>query len=581
MMVAKIHRIAIIVLISFILLLLGGCVPYRSHKIPLQKDTYLDIGLTGRIADFHPEPAFQFSFKSSPPTLTDLDRALKRAATDRHIVGVILRPMGISGFAGIRELRAMIEDFKTSHKPVYAYLEVATDRDYYLASIADSIIIAPTHSGGLSMMGLGISLTYMAKTFEKIGIKFHVLHAGQFKGAYENYGRDSMSEPLRNSLQYLLDDLYNTYTNEIATARPKLTAATLNQELLHGKQLIINGQDAVNEGFADVTMDWGDLREHLKKGDKFRTVTPAKYLRSGKFLDTIKKEIAVVHATGEIVYKQGDQGFLNTNDKIDSDDMVKQLRELREDNDVVAIVLRVDSPGGSSLASEVIAQEVLRLKAKKPVVVSMGDVAASGGYYISCGANRIVAQPNTITGSIGVVGMMPTAEELFKKIGARVETVEKGKWANFFRIDKDFSPEQEAVVQALMNGIYDEFVQRVAVGRRLPEDTVRSVAEGRVWTGTQALDRRLVDELGGLGIAIKRARELGGKDAQAAVIRNYPREGNFLRYFLRQINSVVLALRDRLFISFEERELRNAMDQLKRFMNHRDFVQMVMPYELQ
>jgi protease IV len=543
------------------------------------KNTYLIVDPRGVIAEYRSAPPFDFWRKGQAPTLGDMTRALNRAAKDSHIVGVILKPGGVLGFAEIRELRNAVLDFKASHKPVYAYLEMATDRDYYLASVADSIVISPSQSAGLIMTGLGVSSTYLAKTFDKVGVKFHVLHVGEYKGAYENLERESMSGPLRESLQALVDDLYQTYTQEIMTARPAVAPA-LENELLRGKHLLINGSEAVSKGFADLSMDWGDLRERLARGGKFRSQTPGRYVRNWREGSLKSREVAVLYAGGEISYGSDDSGPMKTGDGIQSDDLIKQIRDLREDDDVAAVVLRVNSPGGSSLASEVILRELLRLKAKKPVVVSMGNVAASGGYYISCAANRIIAQPNTITGSIGVVGVMPSAEELFKKIGARVETVEKGKWALFFRVDRDMTAEQKSVLMDLMNGIYDEFVNHVAEGRHLTPDEVKSVAAGRVWTGTQALERRLVDELGGLDLAVQRACELAKVSREQVVVRSYPQGKDLFRYLLRQFNTLAASCWDRLSLTDDERAVRLALDFITRFERQRDFVQMILPLDL-
>lgn len=547
----------------------------------VKKHTYLMLDLSGIIAEYRFGPQMDMFLKSRPTTLIEIQRALAKAADDSRMAGVVLRPMGIGGFAEIRELRQAIENFKKSKKPVYAYLDMATDRDYYLASVADSIFVSPARSGGLILLGLSISSTYLARTFEKVGLKFNVLHVGSFKGAYENFNRDRMSDSLRISLQFLLDDLYRTYTGETAAGRKVVTLPELDHEFMHGTKLFITGPDAVARKLADEAVDWGDLRERLRgANDEFNSVTVDRYLRGSMTATEGEKEIAVVFASGEISFRSDDGGLFDFGEGIYSDRFVKLLRDLREDEKVAAVVLRVNSPGGSALASEIIAREVQRLKSKKPVVVSMGNVAASGGYYISCLSDRIVAQPNSVTGSIGVVSVFPTAEELFKKIGARVETVEKGKWAEFLRIDRDLSGEQEAVLLDLMNGVYDEFVERVAEGRKLSVDDVKAVAQGRIWTGTQAMERRLVDELGGLDTAIERAKELAKIPSDRKVrIRHYPREEEWLNYLMRRLQSVTTDLRSAL-LTPEQRELQRAFAYLNRFVEQRDFVQMIMPLDV-
>jgi protease-4 len=545
----------------------------------IEPHTYLLVEASGLLAEYRTTPLYA-TIRTHQPTLSDILRALDRAADDPRIVGVVLRPMNVLGFAEIRELRQALLDFKRSKKPIYAYLDIATDRDYYLASVADTIFVSPSRSGGLLMAGLSVSSMYLADTFEKLGLKFHVLHVGRYKGAYENLDRDRMSDELRESLQSLLDDLYRTYTGEIADGRRQISQTDLDNELMHGKHLFIVGPEAVQEKLADAALDWGDVRERLQGSDReFRTVSPTRYQRAAARATVSNKEIAVVFAEGDISFRT-ERALFDLNQGIYSDEMVKLLRELRENDRVAAVVLRVNSPGGSALASEIIAQEVRRLKNKKPVVVSMGNVAASGGYYISCLADRIVAQPNTITGSIGVVGVFPTAQELFRKIGARLETVEKGKWAEFFRMDRDLGPDREAVVLDLMDGVYDEFVENVAEGRKLSVDEVKAVGEGRIWTGRQALERKLVDELGGLDLAVERAKELAKiSPGQAVRVRNYPREEDLFNYFMRRLQTLATQWRESL-LTPEQRQYAHAIAYLNRFAGRPDFVQMIMPVDV-
>ncbi len=563
-------------------LMVTAAVAKGDSKGTVKNNSFLVMDLSGVLPDYSAAPRIEFMIGSRPATVADMLRALKHAAGDSRIKGVILRPMGVAGFAEIRELRNAVLEFRKSKKPVYAYLEMATDRDYYLASVADSIIISPARSGGLAMLGLSIESTYWARTFEKVGIKFHALHVGEYKGAFENYSAEHMSAPLRTSLQSLLDDMYNVYTSDIVDSRPSVSREALDKELLNGEQLIIIGPQAVQKGLADLAADWGDFREHLKGGEKeLESITPAKYVRAiGTKSAKTKQEIAVVFAEGPISYKRESGGPLEMDEGIQAGAMVKLLRDLREDDDVAAVVLRINSPGGSAYASELILREVKRLKEKKPLVVSMGNVAASGGYYIACEGQVIVAQPNTVTGSIGVVSLIPSAEELYRKLGANVEVVERGKWASYFRLDRDMTAEQKAVLLSYMGGIYDEFVERVADGRKMSVDSVRAVAAGRVWTGQQALDRHLIDELGGLDIAVAHARNLAKVTEDAAPVRNYPREKNFVQFMLEHFSNQMSTIFDRLTLLPEERALRQAVQYLNGYMLHRDFVQAVLPINL-
>jgi protease-4 len=379
----------------------------------------------------------------------------------------------------------------------------------------------------------------------------------------------------------VLDSLYSTYTTEISASRPALTLAKLNDELLNGKTLMITGNDALAKGFVDRTADWQDFREGLiKTGKDLNVVSPAKYVKSivPKHKST-NDEIAVVFAEGAIAFKS-EGGTFNMDEGITAENLTKQLRELRKNDKVKAVVLRVNSPGGSAFASEIILKEVSRLKAAKPVVVSMGNVAASGGYYISCLANRIIAQPNTITGSIGVVSMFPTAEDLYRKIGARVETVSRGKWANYFRIDKDLTPEQSAVIMTYMQGVYDEFVDHVVEGRAQTRESIQASAEGRVWTGSQALQRKLIDEIGGLDLAVERAKELANLKDKDVRVRLYPKQKDFLTFVLDRLDDAMVMLHDRVYFLPSELEAQKIVEYLTGYLRQRDYVQAVLPIDV-
>ncbi|MFZ5433537.1 MAG: signal peptide peptidase SppA [Calditrichota bacterium] len=558
--------------------LISSLASLGNQKATIEPGSYLMVDLSGATAEYRTAPSIEI-WQRRTTTLADYLESLKIAAVDPRISGVVIRPTGSAGFAGLRELREAVLTFKESGKPVYAYMEVGTDRDYYLSSVADTIIVSPATSGGLVMLGLGVSSTYLARTFDKVGIKFHVLHVGEYKGAYENLQLDKMSAPLRESLVALLDDVFGTYVRETAESRTQIERAFFEKTLLEPQELFITGSRAVELGLADLALDWGELRERIKVGDDFNGISPDRLIKTRTILKT-GNEIAVLFAQGVISYGEEADDPTEIGEGIHSRDVIAQLRDLREDPDVKAVVLRVNSPGGSALASELILEEVKRLKSEKPVVVSMGNVAASGGYYISCAGNRIIAQPNTITGSIGVVSVLPNAEGLFDKIGARVETVEKGKWAQFFRIDKEFTPEQEAVMMGFMNNVYQGFVANVADGRGLPIDSVEMAASGRVWTGAQALKLRLVDELGGLDLAIDRAAELADLERSSAAIRHYPRERDLISYLLQMMRTTAQLVTGHLFFPENELDLQHAAEYLNRFLKNRDYVQMILPIEL-
>jgi protease-4 len=264
---------------------------------------------------------------------------------------------------------------------------------------------------------------------------------------------------------------------------------------------------------------------------------------------------------------------------IKSAEFAQILRDLRDDDDIAAVVMRVNSPGGSALASKIIMEESLRLKHKKPLVVSMGRVAASGGYFISCGADAIIAQPNTITGSIGVVALIPNIEGLYNKIDAREEVVKKGKWAEFLRIDQKMTEEQRIALETILEDIYGEFRDDVASGRKMSAEAVHEVAKGRVWTGSQALERGLVDELGGLDVAIAKARTLADLDSQEVYIEYYPEKQEIFDYIVEQFMSSVKLWQQTWLITPEGFYARRALDYLQKFYDTREYVQAIMPLQ--
>ena len=551
-----------------------------GESAALEDSTYMVIEISGQIAEHRTEPHFNPFSSDKSPALSEILRALEHARNDDKIAGVILKPMGASGFADLRELRESLRDFKSGKKPVYAYLEVVTDRDYYLASIADTIVMVPSNSGGMVMLGLSVARTYKSKTFEKIGLRFNVLHMGEYKGTYEDFAQDHMSGELRESLQQLFDGMFSTYVSEMAADREQVSLAQFEAELLQGEHYLINGEEALAKHYVDLVMDWQEFQERLGGAEELETVSVREYLKS--FAPAHHpKEIAVVFAEGGIEYANDPPDPLDYDKAILPESFIKQLKKLREDEDVQAVVLRVNSPGGSSLASELILQEVKRLQAKKPVVVSMGNVAASGGYYISCGANYIIAQPNTITGSIGVVGVIPTAEGLYNKIEARVETVEKGKWSQFIRFDKDLTAEQKGVLLHLMQGIYDDFVEHVADGRKISIADVEAAASGRVWTGQQALERHLVDEIGGLPAAIDKAAALADLKTDEVRVRYYPKEEDLLSFLIERFSGSIRAVRESFVLSPDERQILRAVEYLKGYFQRRDFVQVLAPIDLE
>ncbi|AEP11754.1 MULTISPECIES: signal peptide peptidase SppA [Chloracidobacterium] len=525
-----------------ILLLLASVASLSSGRSPepaVQDKTILVFDLSATISDIAPsddgrEVDVQRLLRGSGgkilPLSTILD-CLDKAAADKRVVGLYLHgnlsTEGYgSGFAALREIREALLRFKASKKPIYAYNQVYSERDYYLASVADKIFLNPF--GAIEMNGLASEMMFLGEAFKKYGVGIQVTRVGKYKSAVEPLLFDKMSPENREQTQKLLDDVWGEFVSGVATAR-QLTPDDL-QRLANEKAILV-GPEAVAAKLADETayLDQvlGTLRKLSEvKDDKapFRQVTLPAYARVSRrslgLERTSRNIIAVVYAEGEIVDGAGSDG------QIGGDRLAKELRRLRQDDQIKAVVLRVNSPGGSALASEVIRRELAETRAAgKPVVVSMGTVAASGGYWISTASDKIFAAPNTITGSIGVFGILPNIQKLAGDYGVKWDTAKTNRYADLGTITRPKTEDELKLIQANVDRIYDEFLTRVAEARKLPKETVQEIAQGRIWSGAEAKRLGLVDEFGGLEAAIQAAAELAklGNDWKIA---EYPKRRN-------------------------------------------------------
>ncbi|WP_058866270.1 signal peptide peptidase SppA [Chloracidobacterium thermophilum] len=525
-----------------ILLLLASVASLSSGRSPepdVRDKTVLVFDLSATISDIAPsddgrEVDVQRLLRGSGgkilPLSTVLD-CLDKAAADKRVVGLYLHgnlsTEGYgSGFAALREVRDALLRFKASKKPIYAYNQVYSERDYYLASVADKIFLNPF--GAIEMNGLASEMMFLGEAFKKYGVGIQVTRVGKYKSAVEPLLFDKMSPENREQTQKLLDDVWSEFVISVAAAR-QLTPDDL-QRLANEKALLV-GQEAVAAKLADETayLDQvlGTLRKLTEVNDDkapFQQVTLPAYARVSRrslgLERTSRNIIAVIYAEGEIVDGAGGDG------QIGGDRLAKELRKLRQDDQVRAVVLRVNSPGGSALASEVIRRELAETRgAGKPVVVSMGTVAASGGYWISTASDKIFAAPNTITGSIGVFGVLPNVQKLAGDYGVKWDTAKTNRYADLGTITRPKTEDELKLIQANVDRIYDEFLTRVAEARKLPKENVQEIAQGRVWSGAEAKRLGLVDEFGGLEAAIQAAAELAklGNDWKIA---EYPKRRN-------------------------------------------------------
>ncbi len=514
------------------LVLIGLAAASGEKPVQVEKGAWLVFDFTGNIQDA-PEQregleelqeAFGGGRAPQRLQLRQVVRALQAAARDDDIAGLYLTgdfaPAGYStGYAALREVRAAIEEFKAAGKPVQGYFNFLTTREYYLASAADELVL-DTY-GALAMPGLASQPMFLAGAFEKLGVGVQVTRVGKYKSAIEPYTRKDMSPENRAQVQKLLDDVWGELAGAVAGARQLERGAF--QKIMDTEGLI-RADEAVKLKLVDRAAYYDEVQAELKEktgvkgaGRSFKQIGLKQYARlvgsgglEAKRLGTGKIDsaaggdrVAIVYAEGAILDGQGEgEGVVR------GETYAKQIRKLRQDDKVKAIVLRVNSPGGSASASEAIQRE-LRLAAKdKPVVVSMGTVAASGGYWISTYSDRIFAEPATITGSIGVFGMFLNFQELAnEKLGLTFDTVKTGKFADTLSPTRPMTEDELAVAQRQVDWIYEQFLGKVAESRKLDRAAVHEIAQGRVWSGAEALKLGLVDELGGLAEAVKYAAE--------------------------------------------------------------------------
>jgi protease-4 len=503
----------------------------------IRDNSVLVLKLEGELPDYtNVDPMMSRFFGGNPNSLASLLTQLKKAKADKRISAVLLDVGFVgTGWAKASEVRDAVADFRASGKPIYAYMEVGSDKELYIASAAERVYVAPT--GDLFINGLAAEAMFFRGSFDKLGIYWDSYKIGKYKSAPERFTQKEMSEGDREQLNALLDDIFNHYVGIIAEARKKSPEdiKALIDGAPHG------ARDAESTGLIDKAAYREEVETELKKrlgykdDEKLKKVSTADYRNvSPESLGLNQGEkIAVVFAAGPINLGQSSDGAFGGEQMIGSDTVVKAINDARDDKTVKAIVLRVDSPGGSIYPSDFIWKAIEEAKKKKPVVVSMGDVAASGGYYISMGANKIVAEPLTITGSIGIYAYKPVVKEFYDWIGVTSEYLTRGKNAGMFRETEKFSDEERKSFEGLLKrSYYNEFIPKAAQGRGRDAEYIDSVGQGRVWAGVRAKEKGLVDEFGGLDKAVEIAKGLANIPADKSVRRVvFPAPKNFFQQF--------------------------------------------------
>jgi len=471
-----------------------------------------------------------FLQEQQPPTIAETWRMLRNAAADSRIQAIVLEPRGLSvGWAKLEELRADILNFKKSGKPVYAFLRSGGTKEYYLASAADKIYMAPEDE--LDVKGLRAELMFVKGTLDKLGVQMEFEHVGKYKDAPDMFTKNESSPETREVINQVLDQFYGDFVNTIAEGRKKAPDAI--RALIDNGPFV--GKEALNGGLVDALVYedemYGLLKQQLKLSD-MEKIAEHDYVRArvGNLGLDGSTKIALLVGQGDITRgATNDQG----NDGITASGMIRRIRQVRDDASIKGVILRIDSPGGDGIASDDILHEAKLLSQKKPMVISMSDLAASGGYFIAMTGDPLIAYRNTETGSIGVFFGKVNLRGLYDKLGVKKEIMKRGRFAD---IDTEYQPlndEQRAKLRTEIEVFYRGFVQRVADGRKRKYDDVEPLAQGRVWTGAQAKQNGLVDEIGGIDRAIEMVKQKANIAASEKItLVPYPPRRNLLQVLM-------------------------------------------------
>ena len=507
------------VIVSAMGLLFAFVVVGREPEV--SGNSTLIVTVSGDLEEIEPGGVLG-QFLEAPPTVRSIVEALRKAKVDRRVTSVVIRPSSTAALWGkVQEVRDAIVDFRTSGKPIIGYLEYGGEQEFYLVSACDKVFLMPTAS--LDLNGLATYELFLRGALDKIGAYPDALHIGEYKTAANTFTERTFTPSHREMAESLNSDLYQQLIVGIANGRHK-SEAEVRKLVDHGPFL---PEDAVRAGLVDDVAYEDELDDKIKLArggvkflahEDYRRISPASLgLNRGP-------RIAVIYAVGVIA--SGASSYDSPQSVVGSDTIVDYIRKARADNSIKAIVLRIDSPGGSAIASDIIWREVHLTRNAKPVIASMSDVAASGGYYIAMPAHSIVAEPATLTGSIGVVLVKFVIEGTLDKLGINMEAVTEGKYADMYSSMRPFTPEERKKVEEQMQATYDAFVEKAAAGRNTTPERIDVIAQGRVWTGKQAKQIGLVDELGGLerALAIAKSKANIAPDAEVELVVYPPKK---------------------------------------------------------
>ena len=521
--------ISSVVLFFISILVVFSMVSSSESETQVRKNSIMMLDLNGTLAERSQENPLDLIMKDDYKTygLDDILSSINKAKENEDIKGIYIQATSLgAGFASLEEIRNALKDFKESGKFVVAYGDAYTQGLYYLSSVADKVLLNP--QGMLEWRGLAATPMFFKDLLEKVGVEMQVFKVGTYKSAVEPFISTEMSAANREQINVYLSSIWGQITSAVAESR-NLSVEALNKEA-DRMLMFYPAEESVKNGLVDTLIYKNDVRDYLKnlagidKDDNMPILGIQDMINVKKNVprDKSGNVIAVYYAYGEI-----DGGSsASTDEGINSEKVIKDLRKLKDNENVKAVVLRVNSPGGSAYGSEQIWYAVNQLKKEKPVIVSMGDYAASGGYYISCNADTIVAEPTTLTGSIGIFGMMPNAKGLTEKLGVSFDVVKTNPYADFGNLTRPMNDGEKGLMQMYVNNGYELFLTRCSDGRGISMEELDKIAQGRVWTGSTAKELGLVDELGGLDKAVEIAIAKAGVDAYT--VMSYPKKEGFL-----------------------------------------------------
>ena len=517
-----------------------GAMTSSSEQVYVDDNSVMVIKLAGSISERAESDPMTMLLGGGTESLglDDIVKGIDNARDNDDVKGIYLECGMLAGAspATLEEIRSHLVDFKKSGKFILAYGDNFTQGEYYLSSVADSIVINP--QGILDLHGMALSSMSYKELMDKVGVKMQIFKVGTYKSAVEPYVLPHMSDANREQLQTLGGEIWGRICEDISKSRKKLTVEKLNQMADEGMTFADTKEYKKNGlvdklAFADEVPEMIAAMMGVDDKDDYSTISVGDMASIHEAKDDSGNEVAVYYAVGDIVDTEV-TSLMSDGQQIVGKTVAEDLRELAEDDDVKAVVLRVNSPGGSAYASERIWHEVMNLKAKKPVVVSMGGYAASGGYYISCAATKIYAEPTTLTGSIGIFGMFPDASELMNdKLGVHVDVVKTNEYSDFGSYYRPMNEGEQQLLQAYINRGYELFTKRCADGRGLSQDSIKVIGEGRVWSGLHAKQIGLVDKLGTLDDAISEAKKLA--KVESCTVVSYPSEPDFMEQVMKSL----------------------------------------------